>query len=162
MIVKPKIYDDKTLGGYLLNDVEFKEELLISKKTFSFSSKLIKNNNNLLNMVNNLSSTPFKINTELLDFVLKSDYLLLDPNKKQEYSDLKSLTKTKKRKLKAYNSKVLLQETILEIVLYFKQFGEIYFPVRICQRGRVYTITTAFNYKSNELSRSLILFYFIF
>lgn len=36
MIVKPKDYGPKSLAGYLLNDVEYKEDLFIEKKLIRF------------------------------------------------------------------------------------------------------------------------------
>jgi DNA-directed RNA polymerase len=40
MIVEPKPYSNNALGGYVLNDVEFKEEIIIEKKGYKFTSKL--------------------------------------------------------------------------------------------------------------------------
>lgn len=40
MIVKPKDHDSKVLGGYLLNDIEFKEDLFIGEKAYSINSGL--------------------------------------------------------------------------------------------------------------------------
>jgi DNA-directed RNA polymerase len=161
MIVEPKNFDKGLLGGYLLNDVEYKEGLFIPKKAYSVKSE-VEVDNNVYSAVNNISKTPFKINTELLDYITSDNKhsLLLDPDKAHENTkiDKKVRTKTQDIKLKSYNSKVLLQETILEIANFYRQFNKIYFPIRLCQRGRFYCTPNYFNYQSNELSKSLILF----
>lgn len=84
--------------------------------------------------------------------------MLYNPNVEHEYASLDKITKRQNNIYKSYNSKVLLQEFILEIAHFYKNFNEIYFPVRIDQRGRLYCTPSFFNYQSNELSKSLILF----
>jgi len=83
---------------------------------------------------------------------------LLDISVAYKYSGLDKTTKYQEGVFKSYNSKVLLQETILEKVNFYKQLGEIYFPARLDQRGRLYCTPNHFNYQSNELSKALILF----
>lgn len=77
--------------------------------------------------------------------------MLYNPNVEHEYASLDKRTKRQNNILKSYNSKVLLQEFILEIAHFYKNFNEIYFPVRIDQRGRLYCTPSFFNYQSNEL-----------
>lgn len=67
MINPPNLYGDNVLGGYLLNDVKYAEELIITKKTYACVSSL-STDNEIYSMANNLSVTPFKINGALLDY----------------------------------------------------------------------------------------------
>lgn len=159
MIVKPKNHGPGLLGGYLLNDVDFKEDLFISKKAYSVCSQL-SNTNNIYDMVNNISKTPFKVNIALLNYITFNDKynLLIDTNIPHEFEALEKISKYQESKYRSHNSKLALQETVLEIVNFYKQFNEIYFPVRLDQRGRIYCTPSYFNYQSNELSKSLILF----
>lgn len=110
MIVKPKAYGANLLGGYLLNDVDFKEDLFISKKAYSISSEL-SYINNVYSMVNNISKTPFKINIPLLNFISNNDNynLLIDISVSHEYENLEKRSKYQESKYKSHNSKVLLQ-----------------------------------------------------
>ena len=112
-------------------------------------------------MVNNINGTAFKINVSLLDFILdplNDKYnLLMDSTKEHKYANVKR-SRSQDRAYKSYNSKVTLQETVLEIVSFFRNFNEIYFPVRLDQRGRLYCSPVFFNYQSNELAKALLLF----
>lgn len=69
------------MGGYLLNDENYSEDLLIEKKAYGVSSELSENNR-IYHMVNNISSSSFKIKTELLDYLngdgIKHN-MLIDP-----------------------------------------------------------------------------------
>lgn len=60
MIVKSKEYSSEQLGGYLLNYVVFKEDLIIEKKAYKMTS-VVEKYNKIYNMVNYISATPFKI-----------------------------------------------------------------------------------------------------
>ena len=158
MIVKPKPYSIGCVGGYLLNDVEYHEDLIIDNRNLKYKSL---HNEDICDMVNKIISTAFKINTTLLDFindpVNDKHNLLMDRSVEHKYANVKR-TRSQDRTYKSYNSKVTLQETILEIASFFKNFNEIYFPVRLDQRGRLYCSPGFFNYQSNELSKALLLF----
>lgn len=69
MVVKPKSYNKNILGGYLLNDVNYREELIINKNIIKDKS-LVKDDNIIYNMINGISSIAYKINTELFDYLL--------------------------------------------------------------------------------------------
>lgn len=159
MIVKPKPYTRNSIGGYLLNDIRYKENILIEKKAYSVNSE-VSEVNNIYHMVNSISETPFKINKDLLEFITNDNSLglLVDSEIEHEYASIEKRTKRQSSILRSYNSTVLLQEFILEIANFYKNFNEIYFPVRIDQRGRLYCTPSFLNYQSNELSMSLILF----
>lgn len=160
MICKPKPHGPNILGGYLLNDELYSEDLLIEKKAYGLKSELSANNN-IYDFVNNISITPFKINRELLNYIIREGArhnLLLDPHSKHKYSELTKRIKYQQKVFASHNSKVVLQETILGIAEFYSRFNEIYFPVKLDQRGRLYSCPDYLNYQSNELSKALLLF----
>lgn len=162
MIVKPRPYgiesEGNVVGGYLLNDVYYHEGLIINNNKFKTISIYTEE---ICDMVNKISWTALKINTTLLDFLfdpINDKYdLLIDSTIKHKYADIVR-TRSQERIYRSDNSKVTLQESILEIANFYRNFNEIYFPVRIDQRGRLYCIPGFFNYQSNELSKALLLF----
>ena len=160
MICPPKPYADGLKGGYMLNDDLYDEGLFIDKKAYKYPSKLSKGNY-IYDMVNRTSSTPFKINRDVLDYLNhkgEEQNLIINTSIKHEFEDLPKPRPLQKKKLAAYNSKKLLQETILGIAEFYTKFDKFYFPVRLDQRGRLYCTPNFFNYQSNELSKALILF----
>lgn len=112
-------------------------------------------------MVNNISRTPFKINQTLLDYInnegMKHD-LLIDPDVTHKFEYLEKRNKYPRGVLASHKSKVILQQTILELADFYRSFSKIYFPVRLDQRGRLYCSPSYLNYQSNELSKALLLF----
>ena len=59
---------------------------------------------------------------------------------------------------KSYVGKVLLQESILDIAVIYRNFSKFYFPVRVDQRGRLYCSSAYLNYQGSELAKALLLF----
>lgn len=161
MICPPKPYQENALGGYLLNDDRFADELFIAKKAYALTSELAMDNKIIFNMINNISKTPYKINIPLLDYInnegAKHNFLI-DPRVKHKFADLENKTKYQQSQLASYNSKVILQETILGIANFYSKFSKIYFPLRLDQRGRLYCSPSYLNYQANELSKALLLF----
>ncbi len=160
MIVEPKPYTSKELGGYLLNDVEKTENLLINKANYKQSSGIVKGNI-IYDMVNNINKTSYKINEEVLEFIQEYgvDYgLIEDVNQKHPLEDIKR-NKRQDKIYRAYKSKIILEQNILGVANTFINMS-IYFPVRLDQRGRIYCEPLYFNYQSSELAKSLISFTF--
>lgn len=114
----------------------------------------------IYDLINNVSKTPFNINIPLLNFITYNDKysLLIDMLTPHEFESLEKKNKYQESKYRSHNNKILLRKTIFEIVNFYKQFIEIYFPVRLDQTGRLYCSSNFFNYQSNELSKALILF----
>lgn len=161
MIVPPKRYSKNKLGGYLLNDEIF-DTPLIRKKWSNLSLSKILNDNIIYDTINSVSCTPYKINTDVLDFVLynfkyfKDDFIPLD-------DDFILLSKTKLNKkeqleLDSYLSKREHQDNILGLANLFRNIPEIYFPVSLDFRGRLNCIPEYLNYQSSDLAKSLLLF----
>jgi len=160
MIVEPKEYGADKLGGYLLNDVKFVENLFISKAGYGSPSELSENNS-IYRMINKMSRVPFKINIELLDFLNNNGYqmgLLTDPAKEHSFQNLEKRTKLQERQYSSHVSKINLQETVLSLAEFYKKFPNIYFPLRLDQRGRIYCSPNYLNYQSTELAKALLLF----
>lgn len=159
MIVPPKLYNKTELGGYLLNDTEYQEIIFTDKKQYKQSSQ-IDEDNNLYYLVDNISRTPFKVNQDVLDFVIseKGKDLLLSDSDLTQYEQVENKTKYIQNKPKALVSKYVHQEFILKIASLFKNYSSIYFPVKLDHRGRLFCIPPYFNYQSSDLAKSLILF----
>lgn len=101
MVCEPKPYNKNTLGGYLLNDEKYSEGLFIEKKAYGISSELSESNR-VYHMINNISSTPFKINTKLLDYLNgegSKHNLLIDSGVSHKYEHLEKRTKNPTRYL---------------------------------------------------------------
>lgn len=159
MIVVPKTYKPDQLGGYLLNDVDVTYKLLIDKANYKVFSRIEKENI-IYDMVNNMNATAYKINKQVLSFILEYGVkydIIMDINKKHEYSGIKR-TKRQDRIYRSHMSKIILEQNILGVASTYQNVPNIYFPVRLDQRGRVYCEPNYFNYQSNELAKSLISF----
>jgi DNA-directed RNA polymerase len=124
----------------------------------------IENKNFIYEMVNSLSSVAFKINNQVLEFILengKKFNLIIDQELEHPLEiKLKNskLTKKEKRELNSYLSKKYLEKVIFEIAFIFKDLSEFFIPVRIDNRGRVYCESDYLNYQSIDLARALLLF----
>lgn len=74
MVYPPKPYKYEEikileLGGYLLNGPEYADEILLSNRELSYKSSLLREND-IVGMVNKINSVAFKINENVLDFIL--------------------------------------------------------------------------------------------
>jgi DNA-directed RNA polymerase len=160
MVCLPKPYSNDLNGGYLLNDDKYQEGLFIDKHAYKLESTISKDSD-IFDMVNNISSTPFKINKDVLDYINtkgEEQGLIIDIRIEHELEKLKVLRPVQRRKLASYNSKKVLQETILGIAEFYSNFDKFYFPVRLDQRGRLYCVPSYLSYQSNELYKSLLIF----
>jgi DNA-directed RNA polymerase len=166
MIVKPKPFYRETingvvkerLGGYLLNDVKTSDSLIIYKWDLKEQSH-IKNNNKVYDLVNNINSVGYRINTDVLNFIYKYgvEYDLIE-HIANPYENRVKLTKREHILNESYMSKMELQENILGLANVLSKLHEFFIPVRIDNRGRMYCISEYLNYQSNELAKSLLLF----
>jgi len=117
MIVPPKPYTKQCFGGYLLND-ELTTDSLLKPKRNNKELTTIKDDNIIYDLVNNISSVGYKINKDVLEFILYSSNNLfkddiIDINYKHPLLEKSKLTKRAKRELDSYLSKKELQENIL-------------------------------------------------
>jgi hypothetical protein len=165
MIVKPKLYkwennDYFQLGGYLLNDLEFTDKIFLSNKEISNESKLLPNNI-ICDMVNNINSVAFKINENVLDFILKNNKkynFYIESNYNHPLTLKNKLTPIEVKELEGFYSRRYLEQNILGLAIIFREVPSFYIPVRLDYRGRLYCITEYFNYQNIDLAKSLIEF----
>lgn len=159
MITPPKDYSNKALGGFLLNDVEYAQDLITPKPGYDIPS-IIEDNNIIYKTVNNMMKTPFKVNKALLNYLLEFNYkhkLLINSDYKHEYADIKR-NKAQEKKYQQFLSKKMLEKYVLLIAHVYSNVPEIYFPIKLDNRGRLYPNVAFFHYQASELSKALIQF----
>jgi len=167
MICPPKEYskdkNDVKLGGYLLNDVKYVEGIFIKKVGYG-KPTVLKDKNIIVDLINGLSRTPYKVNTDTLNFIYKygveKDIII-----NTEIEDIKNILNnpyksTKKREARQHRSivsRIKLEKNVLSIAELYSDL-EIFFPVRMDNRTRNYCITDYFDYQKNDLAKGLISF----
>lgn len=141
MICEPNKWSDTEFGGYLNNSLE--KNNLISGLGFTNAHK-VKSLKNLYSAINYLNSIKFKVNTEVLDYILTFKNILF----KNYYntSDNEKL-----------NDKILRDLVTLEIA---KTFYSVPFYLNTFAdwRGRIYTNSYYLSYQGSDLSLALIEF----
>lgn len=148
------------IGGYLLNDQWEKDPLIIDKASYKCDSNI--KNDIIYRMVNNLSSTPYIVNKQLLEYLNNNNNgekygILLSKDEINKY-EVKENKKTYiNKKLKRLKSQFVLLENIIEIADIFKN-KNIYFPVKLDKRERLYCVPHYFNYQGTDLAKALIAF----
>jgi DNA-directed RNA polymerase len=135
MICQPNKWSDTEFGGYLLNSIEKKS--LITGIGIN-NEHTIKNLDKLYNAVNYLNSIRFKINTEVLDFILW--------NKDLVFKDYYKLNDTFNEN--TVNDNILRDTVTIEIA---KTFSDCPFYLNIFAdwRGRIYTTSYYLSYQSS-------------
>lgn len=152
--------DPCTPGGYLLNDEQYSDDLILDNWLLASKTSILPNNI-LYKTVNELSNTAFKINVPVLEFILgnyKKYNLLVDPDYTHPLSLKSKLTKSEKKILESFKSKRDLEANILGLASIFKLVPNFYFPIRLDYRARLYCVTEYLNYQGTELSKALLLF----
>ena len=170
MICSPKEYvysedkKDVKLGGYLLNDIKYKEDIFIRKIGYA-KPTILKDKNIIVDLVNGLSRTPYKVNTDTLNFIYKYGVqkdIVIDTDTEEIQNILDNpYNSTNKKTAKQHRSivsKVKLERNVLNIAGLYSNVKEIYFPVRMDNRTRNYCITDYFDYQKNDLAKGLISF----
>lgn len=165
MVHKPKLFrlvkgDYLAFGGYLLNGTEFTDKIILSNWELSSETRLL-DKNDICDMVNKISSVPFKINDQVLDFIQ------LNNEKYNFYTDSKiihplslkpKLSMKQEKELQAFNSKRNLELNILGLATIFRDVPALFIPVRLDYRGRLYCMPEYLNYQSIDLAKGLLTF----
>nr|pir DNA-directed RNA polymerase (EC 2.7.7.6) - Podospora anserina mitochondrion plasmid pAL2-1 [Podospora anserina] len=162
MMVKPKPYTTRVNGGYLSNDLYMNENIVKEKWNLRDNTQIL-HFNQMFDLVNNLSSMGYKINTDVLDFIetYGSDYFkneLMDPRYSHPLTKKSKLTKKEKMELDSFLAKKETQENMLGLAEMFRNIPEFFMPVNADFRGRVYCTPEYLNYQSTDLAKSLLLF----
>jgi len=165
MIVKPKYFkkiDNKAeiLGGYLLNDELYQENIIIHNSRLNENSNILENNI-IYDTINNLSSVGYKINKNVYNFIIKNNdkFNLTLINATHPLENKKDrLGKHQLIELTSFKSKRFVDESILNIANCYINADEIFIPTRIDYRGRIYCNTSYLNYQGTELAKSLLMF----
>lgn len=143
-----------------LEEYSYKPESIFTEKSQYKIVSELNLDNKVISMINNISATPFKVNTDLLDFI-SSEFgssLLIQESEIILTESTEKWSQYKLAKHTSIVSKYVHQELILRIANLFKNYNSIYFPVKLDQRGRLYCIPPYFNYQSSNLAKALILF----
>lgn len=148
------------LGGYLLNGEEYTDEIILSNWELSSKSTLLERND-ISDMVNKINSVAFKINGNVLDFILLNNDkygFFTRANYIHPLSLKQKLTLSEKREIESFNSRKNLELNILGLATIFIEVPCFYFPVRLDYRGRLYCVTEYLNYQGIELAKGLLQF----
>ena len=178
MVVTPRLWTKYNNGGYLLTDalcmrVRHCAEQIHHLRAASNAGQL----DAVLGGLDVLGSTPWRINEEILNIVLKvwdSDEIIagIPPRKDEPIPSRRGISETdpeSKRKLKKLRRKIDLMNRNnhslrcdinykLEIANRFRGF-EIYFPHTLDFRGRAYPMPPLLNHIGSDLCRGLLQFY---
>jgi hypothetical protein len=162
MIVKPKLYeqDPSALGGYILNDEYYNVPMIIKNPELKYQSS-INSNNYIYNFVNNSSGVEFKINSQVLDFVIKNNHIYkfyIEPDVVHPLQDKPNKHVKDIKGLEAFQSRQFLDNHIINMAIVYRDLPKFFIPVRIDNRGRLYAQSDYLNYQGIELAKALLLF----
>lgn len=170
MVCEPKDYiysnnlDNNKLGGYLLNDDYYDDEIFKSKRGYGVST-VLKDDNKVVSLINGLSKTPYRVNKETLNFIWEYGIekgIVLDDQEEdlQRFirNPYKNMSIKDRKALMSKRSTAILERNVLNIAYCFSEVERIYFPVRLDQRTRLYCETNYFDYQKNDLAKGLISF----
>jgi DNA-directed RNA polymerase len=186
MLVKPRDWVAAKEGGYLSPELSNKISLVrkrgsdVYTETYSYE-----NIPDVYDAVNFIQSTPFKINTYILDvfnkavkkglkienlpackplslysYPLPKKLLKADMNEEQRNTLRKwmSVNSHIRKEKQRYQSKMFTINITKELCTRMAQYDEFYFPHNLDYRGRVYPIPVIFNLHSLDYIRGMLLF----
>jgi DNA-directed RNA polymerase len=165
MVCKPKLYKWKKgkyiqLGGYLLNGEEKTDEIILpnyelkSKTTFA-------DENIICDIVNQINSVSFRINKEVLNFILNNNSIynfFIDMNYTHPLIFKDKLYSKERKELESFCSKRYLEQNILGLALLYADVPQFYLNTGLDYRGRLYCLTEYLNYQGIELAKALLEF----
>lgn len=143
MICQPNKWSDSEYGGYLNNSIE--KNKLITGLGIN-NDHTIQNLDKLYNSINYLNSIKFRINTEVLEFIIN--------NKKKVFENYYQCENKLNDNI---NDNVLRDAVTLEIAKIFYNIP-FYLNTYADWRGRIYTASYYLSYQGSSLSLSLIQF----
>lgn len=137
MIVEPKAYDIDILGGYLLNDEEYADSMVTAKTGMKQSSTIL-SDNIIYYSVNNMMKTAFKINKNLLTYLIKfnreHNLLVLEGDNIYKNINIIDMESKEKKLYQQYfllrsTHKKLLHDYIIRIAITYRNIPEIFYEV---------------------------------
>jgi len=159
MVCEPNPWNANNYGGYLLNEgYHYTHFIHQGNRNFN-KTRVLKGEDRVYNQINYMNSVPFKINTNVLDYILNygvRDGLILEGLHPKTME--KTLESWEKEEVMKHNSRYYLEKNILGIAILFRDVKKIYFPLFFDWRGRIYNDNSYLNYQSNALAKSLLLF----
>ena len=165
MICRPVLWDGRKVGGFITEDfrsIAFPNDSFVKKQPKLINeSEISEKHTDTINYMNNV---PFKINNNVLYFVLKEwekDDSIIFKNYNKLHSRTKEInTKCSKalfKEIQAHNSKYFhYYNTIFQATLY-KDIS-FYLPTFLDFRGRIYTKCSYLTYQGVDLARGLLEF----
>nr|QWO71427.1 RNA polymerase [Termitomyces sp. K1Aa] len=167
MIIPPKDWDlskdsKEKIGGFL----NFEYNSLINNNLIHKSRKNLGESelsDAQADAINFLNSQKFKINKEILTFLLKEfkekdSYIFQGKNViHPETANFIKLDLNKKKEISAHNSKFNLYKNILTLAVVYENV-DFYLPTYFDFRGRIYSVVDYLTYQGEDISRSLIEF----
>ncbi len=162
MIVKPKPHTYEQQGGYFLGD-EMEDPMIIPKVAYKHATTVapIYENPIVYQSVNGFSSVAYKINKEVLNYIIDASFkhnFFDDFNKVDVLSKSSKLSASDKKLFKSLISTKVLLTNILLIAKTFENVPQIYFPVNLDNRGRLYSRPLYLNYQGHDLAKCLLSF----
>lgn len=180
-IIPPRPWSGMFDGGYygeMTDDTAFIRIASVYRKTRTIKNYLHQLENTdltpIYNAVNLIQSTPYKINTAVLDLVQTivnngggyGGVERLEPYEKLPWLENGSVEEVKAHKKKAQDlikkeiarrSKALRVLKIFNLAKDFSKYPRIYFPCNIDFRGRIYPISF-FNHQGDDFMKSFIIY----
>jgi DNA-directed RNA polymerase len=159
MVCEPTSWSDDNDGGYLLNNI-YHFDNIIHQGFKNLNPTTIVDKNNIYGQINYMSKIPFKINKDVLNYILeKGVEMKLILGSLHEKTDIQDkLDSFEKQEVISHNSRYFQEKNILGIAQLFKNVDKIYFPLFFDWRGRIYSNTSYLHYQSLSLAKALIQF----
>ena len=157
MVCKPGVWGIDEYGGYLLNKEKYNNEL-IHKSYIAGETKTM--DDGIYNQVNFMNNIGYKINEELLDFIIENgvENNLILKSLHENTGLLDKLSKEGKADVISHNSVYYQERNIIGMAMLFRGVGKFYFPLFYDWRGRIYNDVSYLNYQSIQLAKALIIF----
>nr|QBM31616.1 hypothetical protein [Arthrobotrys musiformis] len=150
-------------GGFLSQNFK-KNKFIQSNPKNKGLTKLY--NDHIVNTINYIQSINYIINKDVLKIILKNinlgilDDLILLNIHPETSNIMKLISKKEKSLVKSilkHNTKSYIDRIILTNAILYRN-SDLFFPVFIDFRGRLYTSTPSFSFQGSELIKSLLLF----